>query len=65
MAKREINLNKAPVEELTNLRMVGETRAHFVVDHRPYKDWNDLKSKIPGISDQMIDDMKRSGATLD
>lgn len=64
MAEKKVNLNKASLEELETLRMVGDTRAQFVIDHRPYKDWDDLKSKVPGLSDQMVNDMKNSGATL-
>ena len=58
-----INLNTASKEQLSNLRMVGETRARFIIENRPFKDWEEL-DKVPGLSKGMIDDMKKSGATI-
>ncbi len=59
----KINLNTASKEELSHLRMVGETRARFIMENRPYKNWEDL-DKVPGLSQGMIDDMKKSGAII-
>ncbi|MDO5575910.1 MAG: helix-hairpin-helix domain-containing protein [Fibrobacter sp.] len=59
-----VDLNTADLNSLEKLPMVGDKRAQFIIDHRPYQDWNDLKSKIPGISDGMIEDMKKSKATI-
>jgi DNA uptake protein ComE-like DNA-binding protein len=66
MAKEnKLNLNKASYEELSNnLRMVGDTRAHQIIDHRPYKSWDEFKDKVPGISDGMVDDIKKSGGYI-
>ncbi|NLP03160.1 MAG: hypothetical protein GX089_11740 [Fibrobacter sp.] len=65
MPKRKININTASKEELMSLRMMGDTRAEYLVENRPYRNWDDVKEKVPSFSDQMIDDLKRSGATLD
>lgn len=64
MAEKKVNLNKADFDQLASLRMVGETRAHFIIDHRPYHNWDELK-QVPGLSEGMVDDLKRSGATID
>ncbi|HON09352.1 MAG TPA: helix-hairpin-helix domain-containing protein [Chitinispirillaceae bacterium] len=65
MPKRKININTASKEELMSLRMMGDTRAEYLVENRPYRNWDDVKEKVPSFSDQMIDDLKKSGATLD
>ncbi len=69
MAKEQsgkIDINKAGVEELATLRMVGKTRAQDIVNYRnqhgPFKSCDDLK-KIPSFSDKMIEDLKNSGVT--
>lgn len=62
--KNKIDLNTASFEELTHLRMMGQTRAQNIIDHRPYHDWNEVKEKNPGISDGMINDLKQSGASV-
>jgi DNA uptake protein ComE-like DNA-binding protein len=64
MAAKKIDLNKADFDDLASLRMVGETRAQFIIDHRPYHNWDELK-QVPGLSEKMVDDIKRSGATID
>lgn len=63
--KNRVNLNTASFEELSHLRMMGEVRAKNVIDHRPYHDWNEVKEKNASISDRMIDDLKKSGATIE
>ncbi len=65
MAKtKKINLNKASVEELANLRMIGKGRAEALVKYRnqhgPFRTCDDVKN-VPGFSDKMIQDLKTSG----
>jgi DNA uptake protein ComE-like DNA-binding protein len=45
--------------------MVGDTRAHFIIDHRPYKNWDEFRNKVPGISEGMINDIRKSGGEID
>ncbi len=59
----QIDLNSADLDTIAKLPMVGEKRAHFIVDHRPYESWDDLK-KVPGLSEGMVDDLRNSNATL-
>ncbi|HEX3020675.1 MAG TPA: helix-hairpin-helix domain-containing protein [Chitinispirillaceae bacterium] len=58
-----IDLNNADFETIAKLPMVGEKRAHFIVDNRPYQSWDDLR-KVPGLSDGMVEDLRNSNATL-
>ena len=60
-----VDLNKASLSELTKLPMVGEQRAQFIMDARPFKDWNDMLERVPGFSKGMVEDIARGGATID
>lgn len=64
MSGKRINLNNASKEELSSLPMMGETRAQYVIERRPYKDWDDFKNKVPSISETMLDDLKKGGAEV-
>lgn len=61
----KINLNNADFDKISHLPMVGDTRAKDIIDHRPYKDWNDLRTKVPGISEGMVNDLKEGDATIE
>jgi DNA uptake protein ComE-like DNA-binding protein len=65
MEHDKINLNTASYENIRDLRMVGDTRAHFIIDHRPYKNWDEFKNKVPGISEGMVEDIRKSGGVID
>ena len=61
----KINLNSASFEKIHScLRMLGEYRAHEIIYNRPYRDWDDLKKKVPRISDGMVQDIMRSGGII-
>lgn len=63
--KNEVDLNSADFDEIANLPMVGEKRAHFIIDNRPFKSWSDVVDKVPGLSERMIKDLKKGNATID
>jgi DNA uptake protein ComE-like DNA-binding protein len=65
MKHDKVNLNTANYEDIRTLRMVGDTRAHFIIDHRPYKNWDEFRNKVPGISEGMIEDIRKSGGEID
>lgn len=64
---KKINLNKASLEELEYLPMMGRERAERLIkyrdEHGPFKSWDDV-DKISGFSLGMIEDMKAGGATI-
>lgn len=62
-SRGQIDLNSADLDTIAKLPMVGDKRAHFIVDHRPYESWDDLR-KVPGLSEGMVDDLKNSNAIL-
>lgn len=61
--KSKIDLNQADEQDLEQLTMMGPQRAKALVEHRPYKNWEDVE-KVPGFSTGMIEDLKESGATI-
>jgi DNA uptake protein ComE-like DNA-binding protein len=58
-----IDINTASVDELAELRLVGRQRAEEIVKGRPFHSWDDLK-QLSSISEGMVEDMQKSGATL-
>lgn len=62
MARSYINLNTADEEELSEIKGIGEKRAHEIVKYRnkngEFKDWNDLSS-IEGMPKNAIRNIKR------
>lgn len=61
---RRVDLNSADYETLSKLPMVGDKRAQFIIENRPYDNWEDIKRKVPGFSDGMIGDLKKGNATI-
>ena len=64
---QSVNINTASLEELTRLHMVGKDRAQEIInfrnEHGPFRSWEDL-DQVPGFSKGMIEDIRKSGATL-
>jgi DNA uptake protein ComE-like DNA-binding protein len=58
-----VNLNKADAEQLEKVGGLGRERAERIVRQRPFEKWDDLK-RIEGFSDNLVNDLKNSGATL-
>lgn len=65
MAENRININTAGRDELAKLPMVGDSRAQYLIDHRPYNNWEDLQKKVPSLSETMVNDLKKAGATVE
>jgi DNA uptake protein ComE-like DNA-binding protein len=57
-------LNKIDESELKKMPMVGDVRAQCILENRPYADWDDLKHKVPGMSDRMIKGLRDGGLTI-
>ncbi len=60
---RSVDLNKASMDELSRIRMVGKLRAQRIIDFRPYKSWDDV-AKIPGFSSGMLSGLRKSGVQV-
>ena len=60
---RGVDLNSANEQELANVGGIGNERAHDIVQHRPFRSWEEVK-RIPGFSDTLVSDLQQAGATL-
>jgi competence ComEA-like helix-hairpin-helix protein len=60
---RIVDLNTASQEELEDLPMVGPDKARALVQHRPFRSWEDVE-RVPGVGKGMIDDLKSGGAQI-
>jgi DNA uptake protein ComE-like DNA-binding protein len=60
-----VDLNSASIDQLKNVGGLGEDRARRIVQERPFDSWDDLKNKVEGFSDTLVDDLKQAGARLD
>ncbi len=43
--------------------MVGPKRARDLIQHRPFKSWDEVQN-VPGFDNGMIDDLKSGGAQI-
>jgi len=62
-SEKKINLNTADIDDLEKVTGLGHTRAQYILEHRPYKNWDEVK-KVPGFNDQLIHTMQRN-ATIE
>lgn len=58
-----IDLNTAPEDALAALSSVGPARIEALKLRRPFRSWDDV-ARVPGISQSVIEQLKRSGAGL-
>ncbi|MGZ4814422.1 MAG: ComEA family DNA-binding protein [Terriglobales bacterium] len=59
-----IDLNSASEQELEQVGGIGPERARRIVEQRPFQSWDDLKNKVEGFSDKLVEDLKEAGATI-
>lgn len=58
-----INLNTAPEDVLAQFSAVGPARIEALMLRRPFRSWDDV-ARVPGISQTIIERLKKSGAGL-
>ncbi len=58
-----VDINTASENDLAQIPWMGKERARALVQGRPYREINDLR-RIPGFSDDVIDELVRGGATV-
>jgi|GEM_PF-6270907 len=63
-AAEKVNINSASVEELQKLEGVGAPLAQKIIDARPYKTVDELKSKVTGIGDAKLQAIKDKGLAV-
>ncbi|MBZ0220687.1 MAG: helix-hairpin-helix domain-containing protein [Candidatus Methylomirabilis sp.] len=62
-----LNLNNASIEDLANICGISRERAQLLLDYREeygeFRTWDDVRS-VPGFSQQVIEQLKRQGASF-
>jgi DNA uptake protein ComE-like DNA-binding protein len=61
---RAFDLNSINESDLRKMPMIGEVRAQRILENRPFEDWDDLKYKVPGISNRMVQDLREGGVFI-
>ncbi|MGE5430345.1 MAG: ComEA family DNA-binding protein [Syntrophomonadaceae bacterium] len=62
--KSPVNLNTDSLKMIADIPLIGDYRAKDIIDHRPFKTWDDV-AKVPGITKDMIEAMKSGRATIE
>ncbi|MGM0165594.1 hypothetical protein IGI39_000536 [Enterococcus sp. AZ135] len=63
-ASEKVDINSASVEELQKLEGVDAPLAQKIIDARPYKTVDELKSKVTGIGDAKLQAIKDQGLAV-
>ena len=63
MAAKHIDINTASQEELAEFPVIGEERAHTLVEQRPFYDWSEVDD-LPGFSPSLVEEIQQEGAYL-
>lgn len=58
-----VDLNHASEEELDRVGGLGHDRVRRILDHRPFRSWDELK-RVDGFGDRLVEDLKNAGAEL-
>lgn len=61
---RVIDVNTADPEDLKRSFCIDDDGLNRILQNRPYKDWDDFKSKNPGFPDVMIESLRQSGVVV-
>ena len=59
----DVDLNRARVDELARLPLVGPERAEALARRRPFKTWGDVIA-VPGIDGELVTALRDGGARL-
>jgi DNA uptake protein ComE-like DNA-binding protein len=59
-----VDLNNASEQDLERVGGLGRDRAQRIVQQRPFQSWDDLKNKVEGFSDKLVQDLQQAGATI-
>lgn len=62
-----VDINKASSADLDSIKGIGPTTSTRMLDERktaPFKDWNDLIQRVPGIGDKRAAKLSAEGLTV-
>jgi hypothetical protein len=58
------DLNYAAEEEIAKIPGIGSQMARAIIQHRPYREIEELLQKVPGMKQENIDELTRAGASV-
>lgn len=58
------DLNYASEQDIAQIPGIGSELARAIIQHRPYREVEELLSKVPGITQDNIDELTRAGASV-
>jgi DNA uptake protein ComE-like DNA-binding protein len=58
------DLNYASEQDIAQIPGIGSKLARTIVQHRPYREIEELLQKVPGISQDNLDELTRAGASV-
>lgn len=58
-----VDLNRIGEDELAQIPWIGKEKARNLIQHRPYANMEAVR-KVPGITEDDIDELVRGGATV-
>ncbi|NLG18489.1 MAG: helix-hairpin-helix domain-containing protein [Fibrobacter sp.] len=65
MQSKGINLNTASYEELAQELQISDRKAQYILENRPYSNWDDFRKKVPDLPDSTVSDLKRGNAVIE
>jgi competence protein ComEA len=65
--EKHIDLNSAAPQDLERIQTIGREQTRKILEYRTqhgeFKSWDDVK-KVPGMTNEMVDSLRRSGFTV-
>lgn len=59
-----VDLNTASREALDLIGLIGRDHIEQIIRERPFRDWDDFKQRVPGISDKLVQDLQQAGVKI-
>ncbi len=59
-----VDLNTAGREALQLIGRFGGEHIEQIIRNRPFRDWDDLKQRVPGIDDKLVQQLQQAGVTI-
>lgn len=58
------DLNYAAEQDIAKIPGVGNELARAIIQHRPYRSIEEMQVKVPGLTEDSLDELTRAGASV-
>lgn len=58
------DLNYASEQDIAQIPGIGSELARAIIQHRPYREIEELLQKVPGFTEDNLDELTRAGASV-